>query len=735
MSALPVRAYTDRLSYERGERVSLHVDATTAVDVRLVRMRSSSSTDTSLDDEVPWQAGGTYEATAQSTCVGSFLHGQPGLDAPPASTRASLGAFVWSGNVEAAPVQTLVSLGGLVLQLHDGRPVLVDGTSGEVLVEARRLIDHEWHLVVAQVDGSEASVAVEPIDELRGARSAGRMAVAGRSLDLSGPVTVGARGGHGIETDGGCIRGLATEHFSGKIERPFVLSSALSDDQVRSIATGGLDVADLALVAGWDLAFRHGDDPAAATALASGQPAGQLVNGPARGVSGRLFSGRVLDFNLAPDEYASAHFHSTDLVDAGWRQVLTAELPDDLESGVYGVVVENAIGSDTVPIIVVPRRDDERRKVAIILPTFTYLAYANEALFNGLDSTAMTDQEVSVAPEDLAHVGDASFGLSMYDHHQDGSGVMLSSARRPIVNMRRGYRMWLLDAGRAFSADMYLVEWCARRGVDVDVITDHEVHARGPEYLAGYSAIISGSHPEYTSEEMLDTLTEYRDTGGGLLYLGGNGWYWVTGVLSEDPLVVEIRRGMSGVRCWESYPGEITLMSTGLPGGLWRHRGRAPQALAGVGFAAQGWGRSEAYVRSKAASDPACAWIFEDVNEDPIGDYGCVMGGAAGDEVDRFDHALGTPHHAAVLASSTGHSNFYQRAIEEIAMNLPDHGGGEQDPEVRADIVYFATPGGGEVFSTGSIAWSGSLLHNDSENGVSRMTENVIRAFVARRDR
>ncbi len=66
-----------------------------------------------------------------------------------------------------------------------------------------------------------------------------------------------------------------------------------------------------------------------------------------------------------------------------------------------------------------------------------------------------------------------------------------------------------------------------------------------------------------------------------------------------------------------------------------------------------------------------------------------------------------TPPDAVVLASSRDHTNFYQRVVEEIAMNLPDHGGGQQDPEVRADIVYFRTPpGGGEVFSTGSIAWS-----------------------------
>lgn len=730
MSTLPVRAYTDALSYERGQSVDVHVDADGPVDIRLIRMVSSDASDLSLDSDIAWTAAGRYVATSQQTCAGSFLLGEPSAAAPASSETVSLGVFVWSADHAAVGVQTLLSLAdGPALRLHDGRPALVSADDA-LLVETSRLADHEWHLVVATLTPDNARITVTPVDRLRGIECDVAAPWKGSAVGLGGPITVGARGGRAVVVGDGGARGLATDGFNGKVESPFVSTSAVD---AGAIVRGDIEIADLELVAGWDLSFRHGEDPTVAGALAPRQPHGVLVNGPGRGVTGRRFTGRHLDFNDAPGEYAAAHMHSTDLFDAGWESVLTAQLPDDLVSGVYGIVVENEHGSDVVPITVVPRAGDARKKVLVVLPTFTYLAYANESLFNGLDPSAMTDQDVVVEAADQAHVGDPSFGLSMYDTHPDGSGVMLSSARRQIINMRRGYRMWLVDAGRSFSSDMYLIEWLARRGIDADVITDLEVHERGPDYLAPYAAVISGSHPEYTSEEMLDTLTEYRDSGGGLLYLGGNGWYWVTGVLSAAPLVVEIRRGHAGIRCWESYPGEITLMSTGTPGGLWRHRGRAPQALAGVGFAAQGWGRSEPYYRSEAAADPAWAWVFEGVDEEPIGTYGEVMGGAAGDEIDRADVSLGTPMHATVLASSRGHSNFYQRVLEEIGMNLPDHGGGEQDPEVHADIVYFRTPDGGEVFSTGSIAWSGSLLHGGTENGVSRMTENVVRAFVERR--
>ena len=51
---------------------------------------------------------------------------------------------------------------------------------------------------------------------------------------------------------------------------------------------------------------------------------------------------------------------------------------------------------------------------------------------------------------------------------------------------------------------------------------------------------------------------------------------------------------------------------------------------------------------------------------------------------------------------------------------------------IRADMVYFETPSGGRVFSTGSITFCGSLLHNDGDNNISRIVANVLDRFLAR---
>jgi N,N-dimethylformamidase len=132
------------------------------------------------------------------------------------------------------------------------------------------------------------------------------------------------------------------------------------------------------------------------------------------------------------------------------------------------------------------------------------------------------------------------------------------------------------------------------------------------------------------------------------------------------------------------------------------------------------------------ARDPRVAFIMDGIApQERIGEFGLIGGGAAGSELDRYDLALGTPPHALLLAYSEGHTDNYPRVSEELLSSWPGPGAtGTTDPNVRADIVYFTTKDGGAVFSTSSIAWCGSLLENDGDNNVSRMTANVLGRFA-----
>ena len=53
-----------------------------------------------------------------------------------------------------------------------------------------------------------------------------------------------------------------------------------------------------------------------------------------------------------------------------------------------------------------------------------------------------------------------------------------------------------------------------------------------------------------------------------------------------------------------------------------------------------------------------------------------------------------------------------------------------QNPYVHADMVFFETPNGGAVFSTGSIGYGGSLFENNYANNIATLTENVLRRFL-----
>ena len=128
------------------------------------------------------------------------------------------------------------------------------------------------------------------------------------------------------------------------------------------------------------------------------------------------------------------------------------------------------------------------------------------------------------------------------------------------------------------------------------------------------------------------------------------------------------------------------------------------------------------------AIDSRASWIWAGVEPDEgrIGTSG-LGGGAAGQELDRYDTRLGSPDHAVILASATEFGPDMVRTKEEFEASIVTS---QPDPYVRADIVFYETPGGGAVFSVGSISWFGALARNDYDNDVAQITTNVLRRFA-----
>ena len=174
--------------------------------------------------------------------------------------------------------------------------------------------------------------------------------------------------------------------------------------------------------------------------------------------------------------------------------------------------------------------------------------------------------------------------------------------------------------------------------------------------------------------------------------------------------------------------GSFLLANLGDAGGLWRLRGRSPQKMTGVGFASEGMDNCVPYNRMPDSYDPACAWVFDGVENERFGDYGLALGGAGGLEIDRYELGLGTPPNTYLLATTEPFTDNYPHVVEEIMFNLPGTGG-TQDFQVRGDMTLVTSPSGGAVFSSGSIAWGQALPVNGCDNDCARITANVLRRF------
>ncbi|OAL39952.1 hypothetical protein AYO20_00865 [Fonsecaea nubica] len=466
---------------------------------------------------------------------------------------------------------------------------------------------------------------------------------------------------------------------------------------------------------------------------------GVLINAPTRAVRSHDWDGSECDWTKAKRGYGAIHFHDDDLDDAGWDTDFSITIPSDARSGAYAVEVETANGRDKDSIVFFVRptswASDVSRKVCLVFSTFTYLAYANERMYdtsrqNTADLGPGFDiDETRKSGEFYKMQRRSDLGLSTYDRHSDGSGVVFSSSKRPILNVRPGYIMWAFSRPREFSADLMMVGYLEREGIPYEVLTDHDLHVRGGSAIRGFNTVITGSHPEYPSPHSFAAYASFAKEGGNLMYLGGNGFYWVTALDPDRPHRLEIRRGDVGVRPYTLPGGEHVNSLDGQQSGLWRSRGMSCNTLFGVGFCAQGTGPGVPYKRTEASRSTQLSWMFAGIGADIIGEHG-FGGGASGDEIDRYDVENGSPEDAIVLATSSGHSDDFGIATEDLnypALNTL----GTQTSLIRSDIVYYVGAEGGGVFSVGSINWYCSLGWDGYDNNVAKLTGNVIRGFLA----
>jgi hypothetical protein len=239
-------------------------------------------------------------------------------------------------------------------------------------------------------------------------------------------------------------------------------------------------------------------------------------------------------------------------------------------------------------------------------------------------------------------------------------------------------------------AEWRLLGWLEREGFAYDLYSETQFH-RGLLELNAYQVLVLGPHPEYWTREMYYRLKRWVfERGGRLLYLGGNGLNCEAELLEGDRMVV--------------HNGAVTsLWAAGIGAeSRFAKRNESEANLLGVVFTPSGLMTAAPYRVEDAAH-----WAFAGTglrNGDLFGVNSLhrrCPGGASGHETDKL--SASSPVGARLLAKGAN----------------PGGGG--------AEMVCFETPGGGAVFSAGSICYVSALPVDD---GVSRVTANVLRRFL-----
>jgi len=778
---LRITGYSDKYSAFPGEKVKFYINSEKKEDyevqiVRLIHGDTNPEGPGYKEEEIGAPCNKTYQGRNQRIHGGSYVVIPQDERLNP--TSFTLQAYIFPTTPDKGRQGILTKWNektksgyGLFIDENACLSAMIGDGAGQVmnLSSEKKLMRKVWYLVAVSYDAETGKVKlyqepcvtptngglgmsllhpadettsfVEATNNLKPRANDAPFLMAACSLnDRSGRQIQGAHYKEAIEP---VELPEQTLTYNGKIDRPRLSKKALSKAEIESLARGYSGCpSDLRseVIGAWDFHANITTNIASTYIVdtTSNHLNGFIINLPCRAMTGYNWTADEMVFHHKPEEYGAIHFHDDDIDDARWEVDFTYEVPDLIKSGVYAARLringeDSSETEDFVPFVIKPPKGKTTSKILFVLPSNSYMAYSNDNLgTNSVVAQLLAGKVPVMSASDLYLNEHREYGLSTYSQHSDGSGVAISSRLRPILNMRPKYRHWLSPSLWQLNADLHLTDWLEEKNLDFDVVTDEDLHVEGVDMLNRYRCVLTGSHPEYSSEKMLAAYESYQLNGGRWIYLGSDGFYWISEYHPDNPNIIEVRKGEAGTRAWTANPGEYNNAFDGKYGGMWRARGRIPSKVCGLTFTAYGFDVSSYYKREPDSKRPECSWIFEGVGDDEvIGDFGLVGGGAAGLELDRYDLEFGTPHNAYLLARSENHTNLMLQVNEEIHFSVRGYyGGGTENPMVRADMIYYKTPNDGALFAPGSLSWCGSLSYNNYNNNVSKILENAIRGFL-----
>ena len=464
---MKILGYADRLSVAPGEAVRFMVSCTggksyRAEIVRIIHGDANPAGPGLKLEKVESAVDGEYPARAQGIDAGSY-----GIVPDHARLRGltsfTVVAVIWP-TTPARGRQGLVAKcdaagAGFALEIRDGQLALTlgDGRGGDgrgtaTVRSGRQLLRRRWYLAAASFDAADGLVTLVQRPLVPAALSDDEATVSETVAVIpvmpEGPLLMA-----GLPEAKGAVDG----HYNGKLESPVLLDRALAPAALDAVLARPLPAwLRRHVVGAWD--FSDGITTTRAVDKGPLGLDGALVNLPARAMKGWRWSGATIRWTDKPEHYGAVHFHEDDLYDAGWAVDFAFEVPEDLRSGAYAAHVwcgdapEDGGGDGTeedyITFFVRPPRGPKGRtgrpKAAFLVPTASYLAYAND--HNHLDgekSEMLMGRLLVYQLGDLYLQEHRELGHSLYDTHADGSGVCYSSGLRPILNLRPKYASWL----------------------------------------------------------------------------------------------------------------------------------------------------------------------------------------------------------------------------------------------------------------------------------------------------
>ena len=163
---------------------------------------------------------------------------------------------------------------------------------------------------------------------------------------------------------------------------------------------------------------------------------------------------------------------------------------------------------DAMPFFVCPTLGTRQANLCVLISTFTYTIYGNHARPDFAPSWLERITAWNAYPHNPSRF--KHYGLSTYNNHTDGSGICHASHKRVLFNLRPGYSTFgqsTCSGLRHFQADSHLISWLHNQQIDYDIITDDELDRDGLTAIAGYKAVMTGTHPEYHTRKTLDAVS------------------------------------------------------------------------------------------------------------------------------------------------------------------------------------------------------------------------------------